>query len=197
MTASNESAPKKSHQIQDLLRIMRTLRDPNHGCPWDQKQDFATIAPYTIEEAYEVADAIARQDYDELCDELGDLLLQVVYHAQMASEQNHFQFDDVVESICNKMIRRHPHVFGDNDQLKQGKPGWEGFKQQERAQRGDNEDASALAGVPIGLQSMLRAKKLQKKASRVNFDWSDIEAVLEKLQEEKVSCVGSPTESYV
>ena len=184
MTASNESAPKKSHQIQDLLRIMRTLRDPNHGCPWDQKQDFATIAPYTIEEAYEVADAIARQDYDELCDELGDLLLQVVYHAQMASEQNHFQFDDVVESICNKMIRRHPHVFGDNDQLKQGKPGWEGFKQQERAQRGDNEDASALAGVPIGLQSMLRAKKLQKKASRVNFDWSDIEAVLEKLQEE-------------
>jgi len=170
--------------IQDLLMIMRALRDPHNGCPWDQKQNFASIAPYTVEEAYEVADAIARQDYDELRDELGDLLLQVVYHAQMAEEQNHFQFSDVVQSICNKMIRRHPHVFGDDQQLQQGKPDWESFKQQEREQRGDDADSSALAGVPIGLQSMLRAKKLQKKAAQVNFDWSNIDAVLEKLEEE-------------
>ena len=173
-----------SDDIHDLLKIMQVLRDPQNGCPWDQKQNFASIAPYTIEEAYEVADAIARQDFDELRDELGDLLLQVVYHAQMAEEQSHFKFSDVVQSICSKMIRRHPHVFGDDQQCQQGKPDWESFKQQEREQRGDKDDPSALAGVPVGLQSMLRAKKLQKKAARVNFDWSNIEAVLEKLEEE-------------
>jgi len=183
-TSQRFSISNCSDDIQDLLKIMQALRDPLNGCPWHQQQNFVSIAPYTVEEAYEVADAIAHQDYLQLRDELGDLLLQVVYHAQMAEEQKHFQFSDVVQSICQKMIRRHPHVFGDDQQRQQGKPDWESFKQQEREQQGDDGDSSALAGVPIGLQSMLRAKKLQKKAARVNFDWSNIEAVLEKLEEE-------------
>ncbi len=175
---------KTDYTIQDLLEIMRALRDPETGCPWDQVQTFKTIAPYTIEEAYEVADAIARNDGQELCDELGDLLLQVVYHAQMATEQNDFKFDDVVNAICSKMIRRHPHVFGDQAQIDQGKPDWDELKKQERASQGLAQDASALAGVATGLPALLRARKLQKKASKVNFDWSAITPVLAKMQEE-------------
>ena len=176
---------QKTHfTIYDLLEIMRALRDPETGCPWDQVQSFDTIVPYTIEEAYEVADAIARNDTQELCDELGDLLLQVVYHAQMASEHNDFKFDDVVNAICGKMIRRHPHVFGDQAQIEQGKPDWDELKKQERVNQGKPQDESALAGVATGLPAMLRARKLQKKASKVNFDWSAIAPVLTKMQEE-------------
>lgn len=170
--------------INDLLQIMQALRDPDSGCPWDQVQNFASIAPYTIEEAYEVADAIARDDMPELCDELGDLLLQVVYHAHMASEQNDFKFDDVVNSICQKMIRRHPHVFGDQTQKDQGKPDWDELKRQERISQGKHNDSSALAGVARSLPALLRARKLQKKASKVNFDWSSLAPVLLKMQEE-------------
>ena len=171
--------------INDLLKIMRTLRDPEIGCSWDKVQTFNTIVPYTIEEAYEVADAIERNDMQDLCDELGDLLLQVVYHAQMAQEVNQFSFDDVVNAICEKMIRRHPHVFGSDEQVEQGKQDWEQFKQQERLAKGKLEqDASAIANVAQGLPALIRARKLQKKAAKVNFDWSEVSAVLAKLKEE-------------
>ena len=174
--------------IDALLRIMARLRDPRHGCPWDVQQDFDTIAPYTIEEAYEVADAIDRRDYAQLRDELGDLLLQVVFHARMAEEAGHFAFGDVVEAICAKMIRRHPHVFPDahgnvqkvEDAAAQT-AAWEEHKRRERA--GDA-DRSALAGIARGLPEWQRALKLQKRASRVGFDWSDPHPVLDKLAEE-------------
>lgn len=172
------------YTVNDLLDIMQSLRDPLTGCSWDKVQTFQTIAPYTIEEAYEVADAISRGDMPELCDELGDLLLQVVYHARMAEEQNSFEFNDVVEAICKKMLRRHPHVFGNDEQIKRGKQDWESFKQQERAAKGLQEDSSAIANVAPGLPPMLRARKLQKKAAKVGFDWSKISAVMEKLTEE-------------
>ena len=176
-----------SHPVEQLLMIMKALRDPVSGCPWDQKQTFATIAPYTVEEAYEVADAIARQDADELRDELGDLLLQVVYHSQMASEQGQFDFVDVVQSICDKMIRRHPHVFAaetyqHNGSLEQD---WERIKQQERAAKYvENSDTSILANVSAGMPPLLRARKLQKKAAQVSFDWPSAIPVLDKIQEE-------------
>lgn len=175
------------NHIEELLAIMQALRDPATGCPWDQKQTFASIAPYTIEEAYEVADAITRSDMEELRDELGDLLLQVVYHAQMANEQDAFNFTDVVQSICSKMIRRHPHVFAINEY--QGKldlaKEWERIKKQERVAKGQTaEDDSALAHVSAGMPPLLRALKLQKKASRCNFDWPTAEPVLEKIKEE-------------
>ncbi len=168
--------------IDRLLDIMARLRSPQ-GCPWDRVQTFNTIAPYTIEEAYEVADAIERGDMADLQDELGDLLLQVVFHAQMASEQGRFEFADVVSSICDKMTRRHPHVFGetavaDADQVKEV---WEDIKAQEREA---NPDTSALAGVSAGLPEWIRAAKLTKRAARVGFDWPDAAAVLEKLDEE-------------
>lgn len=174
---NNENSP----DISELLKIMRALRDPETGCPWDQQQSFATIVPYTIEEAYEVADAIEREDFVDLCDELGDLLLQVVYHAQMAAELQHFTFPDVVNAICKKMVQRHPHVFGaDKEQ-----PNWEQMKQQERtAKKHQMVDDSLLAGVPAGLPPLLRARKLQKKAAQVNFDWPDVQGVLDKLDEE-------------
>ncbi len=178
---------KSAHPIDQLLMIMQALRDPDSGCPWDQKQTFASIAPYTIEEAYEVADAIARQDIDELRDELGDLLLQVVYHAEMACEQDQFDFGDVVQSICAKMIRRHPHVFAaethqSNTSLEQD---WERIKQQERSAKNiNNDDNSILAGVAVGMPPLLRARKLQKKAAQVNFDWPNAHPVLDKIQEE-------------
>jgi len=179
-----------SHSIEDLLRIMATLRDPVRGCPWDVKQDFATIAPYTIEEAYEVADAIDRKDYADLRDELGDLLLQVVFHSRMAEEAGHFAFTDVVDAICAKMLRRHPHVFPDAD----GKllsvedadaqtAAWEELKRRERQDKGDA-DTSVLAGVSRGLPEWQRAYKLQKRASTIGFDWSDPGPVLDKLEEE-------------
>lgn len=173
--------------IQRLLAIMARLRDPQGGCPWDLKQTFATIAPYTVEEAYEVADAIDRGDLDDLKDELGDLLFQVVFHARMAEEQGAFDFRDVVAAISDKMERRHPHVFAgmsiaDSDALNAM---WDAEKKKERlAKHGDAADASALAGVARGLPEWQRAVKLQKKAATVGFDWPGPEPVIEKLKEE-------------
>lgn len=162
--------------IDRLLQIMARLRDPESGCPWDLEQNFETIAPYTIEEAYEVADAIARQDLAALKDELGDLLLQVVFHAQMAAESRDFSFDDVAHAISDKMERRHPHVFGDALTLD-----WEGIKEEERQALGD---PSALAGVALGLPALLRAEKLQKRAARTAFDWPDPHGARAKVIEE-------------
>ena len=165
-------------EILRLLEVMRRLRDPVAGCPWDLAQDFAGIAPYTIEEAYEVADAIARQDWAGLPDELGDLLFQVVYHARLAEEAGLFDFADVTGIITDKMVRRHPHVFAGQEAL----PGaWEGAKQEERAGR---QEHGVLAGVPVALPALSRARKLTARAARVGFDWPDAEAVLDKLAEE-------------
>ncbi len=171
--------------VATLLRIMARLRDPQGGCPWDLQQDFSSIAPYTIEEAYEVADAIDRNDLAGLKDELGDLLLQVVFHAQMASEQGAFAFADVVAAISTKLLRRHPHVFGDAraDAAGQVVENWEQIKQRERADAGDTDD-SALAGIARGLPEWQRALKLQKRAARTGFDWPDVAPVLDKLREE-------------
>ncbi len=168
-----------------LLAIMARLRDPDGGCPWDIQQTFATIAPYTIEEAYEVADAIDRGDLGELKDELGDLLLQVVFHARMAEEQGAFAFPDVVAAICDKMLRRHPHVFADADvgDAQEQTRAWEEHKRREREAAGHG-DTSALAGVARGLPEWQRAVKLQKKAARVGFDWPGPDPVIAKLHEE-------------
>jgi len=171
--------------IATLLTVMARLRDPDGGCPWDLEQDFATIAPYTIEEAYEVADAIDRGDLADLKDELGDLLLQVVFHAQMASEQGAFAFGDVVAAICDKMVRRHPHVFADAsvEDADAQTVAWEEQKRRER-EAGGHEDTSALAGIARGLPEWQRATKLQKRAARVGFDWPDVTPVFAKLHEE-------------
>jgi len=171
--------------IDDLLRIMAALRDPQRGCPWDVQQDFSTVAPYTIEEAYEVADAIDRNDFADLRDELGDLLLQVVFHARMAEELGKFSFADVVAAICEKMVRRHPHVFADEkvEDVHAQTAAWEEHKRREREQRADG-DSSVLAGIPRGLPEWQRALKLQKRASTVGFDWSEPAPVLDKLREE-------------
>ncbi len=168
--------------ITRLLQIMARLRDRQRGCPWDLEQTFATIAPYTIEEAYEVADAIERKDYRALRDELGDLLFQVVFHAQMASEQGSFAFDDVVASICDKMERRHPHVFGDAriDSAAAQTIAWEEQKRQERERAG----ASVLADVPLALPALTRANKLGKRAAQVGFEWAEVTGALDKLDEE-------------
>ncbi len=177
--------PDASHELGRLLAIMARLRDPETGCPWDVQQDFASIAPYTIEEAYEVADAIDRGDLDDLCDELGDLLLQVVFHARMAQEQGAFAFTDVARSIADKMVRRHPHVFA--DVAVEGADGvmqnWEAIKRAERAAKGET-DASALAGISRGLPEWQRAVKLQSRAARVGFDWPGPLPVLDKALEE-------------
>jgi ATP diphosphatase len=172
--------------IADLLRIMARLRDPVGGCPWDVQQDFASIAPYTIEEAYEVADAIDRGDMHDLKDELGDLLLQVVFHSRMAEEAGLFAFDDVAAAICDKMVRRHPHVFADArvDGLEAQTIAWEEGKRDERAAKGGDIDHSALAGIARGLPEWQRAIKLQKRAARVGFDWPDVNPVFDKLHEE-------------
>jgi ATP diphosphatase len=181
---------KPSREIARLIEIMAALRTPETGCPWDLKQDFAMIAPYTIEEACEVADAIARGDLDDLKDELGDLLLQVVFHARMAQEQGAFAFGDVVQAITEKLIRRHPHVFGDTADLTpdQVKGLWDRIKAEEKAERrsrrGEAAEAGALAGVPASLPAAMRALKLQQKASKVGFDWNDPKAVLAKIREE-------------
>jgi ATP diphosphatase len=176
-----------SRDIGRLLEIMAALRTPKTGCPWDLEQSFATIAPYTLEEAYEVADAIARGDLSDLKEELGDLLLQVVFHARMAEEQGTFNFGDVVQAIIEKLIRRHPHVFGDerSQTPDEVKGLWERIKAEEKAARkkGAREDG-ALAGVPVALPALTRALKLQEKASRVGFDWNDPRAVLRKIREE-------------
>ena len=182
----SEPGPVESRQVESLLAIMAKLRDPDGGCPWDLAQDFSTIAPYTIEEAYEVADAIDRNDLVDLKDELGDLLLQVVFHAQMAKEQGAFEFADVVAAICDKMTRRHPHVFAEEarkDDADAQLRHWEDLKRAERAAKGDA-DASALAGISRGLPEWQRAVKLQHKAAKVGFDWPGPEPVLEKLHEE-------------
>ncbi len=172
-------------KIETLLAIMAKLRDPDGGCPWDLEQDFASIAPYTIEEAYEVADAIERGDMEELRDELGDLLLQVVFHAQMASEQGAFDFSAVVRAICEKMIRRHPHVFGSEDERSAGevKTRWEEIKAAEKAAKGTVQ-TSILDDVPLALPALTRAVKLQNRAARVGFDWPDTSQVIDKLNEE-------------
>lgn len=177
---------KPSRDIARLIEIMAALRTPGSGCPWDLEQSFATIAPHTLEEAYEVADAIARGDLRDLKDELGDLLLQVVFHARMAQEQGAFDFGDVVDTVTTKLIRRHPHVFADE----QGRTAeavkrlWERIKAEEKADRGDSAAEGALAGVPVALPALTRAVKLQSKAGRVGFDWNDARAVLAKIREE-------------
>jgi nucleoside triphosphate diphosphatase len=182
-----------SRDISRLLEIMAALRTPDGGCPWDLEQNFASIAPYTIEEAYEVVDAIARGDLDDLCDELGDLLLQVVFHARMAEEQNAFAFGDVVEAITAKMIRRHPHVFADSDgkvAASDVKGTWERIKAEEKAERAARRPPekaahkSLLSGVKAGQPALTRAMELQRKASSVGFDWNDPRAVLHKIREE-------------
>jgi nucleoside triphosphate diphosphatase len=182
---------KPSRDIARLIEIMAALRTPKTGCPWDLEQTFATIAPYTLEEAYEVADAIARNDLTDLKDELGDLLLQVVFHARMAEEQGLFEFDDVVLAITTKLVRRHPHVFGEARGATPGevKDLWDRIKAEEKAERaergqGQPEEAGALAGVPVAMTALTRAFKLQAKAGKVGFDWNDPMAVLSKIREE-------------
>ncbi|WP_376691336.1 nucleoside triphosphate pyrophosphohydrolase [Wenzhouxiangella sp. EGI_FJ10409] len=171
--------------IERLIDIMARLRDPERGCPWDVEQTFRTIAPYTVEEAHEVADAIEREDFDDLRDELGDLLFQVVFHARMAEERSLFDFDDVAEAISDKLVRRHPHVFGDAsfDSVEQQSASWEAIKAAERAEKGQA-DESALDGVSRGLPALRRAVKLQKRAARVGFDWPGPDPIFDKLHEE-------------
>ena len=169
--------------MDQLLEIMQRLRDPEKGCPWDVQQDFSSIAPYTIEEAYEVADAIARGDMTDLKDELGDLLFQVVFHAQMASEKGSFGFEDVHQAVCDKMLRRHPHVFADleiKDAAHQ-KRVWEDYKSEERKQKGEH---SLMDGIPAGMAELQRSVKLQKRAGKVGFDWASAGPVMEKFNEE-------------
>ncbi|MEA3035398.1 MAG: nucleoside triphosphate diphosphatase [Sphingomonadales bacterium] len=173
---SRESPPSAA-SLAALVEIMRRLRDPVGGCEWDREQNFETIAPYTIEEAYEVADAIRRGDMVDLKDELGDLQLQVVYHARMAEEIGAFGIDDVMAAICAKMIRRHPHIFGDAA----ASPGWEALK---AAERGRHEDSSALAHVALALPALKRAEKLQRRAARIGFDWPDSRGPRAKIDEE-------------
>jgi ATP diphosphatase len=175
---------KPSRDIARLIEIMARLRTPETGCPWDLKQTFATIAPYTIEEAYEVADAIARGNMDDLKDELGDLLLQVVFHARMAEEAGDFAFEDVVLAITEKLVRRHPHVFGSAGNLSpdQVKSLWEKIKAEERKDKPAGE--SVLDGVPVALPALTRAEKIQKRAAQVGFDWPDVDGVLDKIEEE-------------
>jgi ATP diphosphatase len=170
-------------EIARLLEIMAQLRDPAHGCPWDRAQSFASIAPFTIEEAYEVADAIAREDFLALPDELGDLLFQVVFYARIAEEQGRFDFADIVRGICDKMVRRHPHVFGAEAERAAGHhmAAWEAAKAEERRAR---EEHGVLAGIPVGMPALMRAEKLTKRAARVGFDWPDAAHVLDKLEEE-------------
>jgi ATP diphosphatase len=181
---------KPSRDIVRLLEIMAALRTPGTGCPWDLEQSFESIAPYTIEEASEVADAIARDDMDDLREELGDLLLQVVFHARLAEEQSAFDFGDVVQAICEKLLRRHPHVFGEGQPItpEAVKGLWERIKAEEKAERaarhGLPAEAGALAGIPAALPALARALKLQTKAGNVGFDWNDPLAVLAKIREE-------------
>ncbi len=176
--ASNDASPAT---IETLVEIMARLRNPQGGCPWDLEQDFRSIAPYTLEEAYEVVDAIERDDSTALQDELGDLLFQVVFHAQMAQERGWFDFNDVVSGICEKMVRRHPHVFADEviETAEAQTRAWEHHKERERG-----EQNSALHGVPLSLPALTRAYKLQKRASRVGFDWPSIHGVSDKVEEE-------------
>lgn len=189
-TANSSTTVTPSRDIERLLDIMAALRTPRTGCPWDLEQDFASIVPYTIEEAYEVADAIQRGDMADLTDELGDLLLQVVFHAQMAREEGLFDFGGVVEAITTKLIRRHPHVFGEARNLPPAevKKLWAEIKAQEKAERARRHPpvgpTSVLDGVPTAMPALTRAVKLQEKAGKVGFDWNDIRMVLAKVREE-------------
>ena len=181
--------PDDANPMERLLAIMACLRDPDRGCPWDIEQNFESIAPYTIEEAYEVADAIARADLVSLKDELGDLLLQVVYHSRMAEEAGHFDFPGVADAIAEKMLRRHPHVFGDArvDDAESQTRHWEDLKAEERAEAARalaGEPGSVLDGVPQALPALMRAEKLQKRAARVGFDWPEAAQVFAKIAEE-------------
>lgn len=188
LTASDSLIRNRDAGMERLLEIMRRLRDPVTGCPWDIEQDFATITPYTIEEAHEVADAIARGAWDELPGELGDLLLQVVFHAQMAQDKGMFGFDDVVRAISDKMLARHPHVFGDESRDKsaaQQSADWEKIKAAERGGRATR----VLDGVALGLPALTRAVKLQKRAARVGFDWPSTDEVVAKITEEAAELV--------
>ena len=173
-----------TRDLPGLIEIMSRLRNPDSGCPWDLEQDFSSIAPYTIEEAYEVADAIERKDMPALQDELGDLLFQVVFYAQLASEQNLFQFDDIAAGVANKMIRRHPHVFGNSkiDTAAAQTEAWEDQKAREREAKGHE---SLLDDIPAGLPGLSRAIKLQNRAAKVGFDWPDVKPVLDKMDEER------------
>ncbi len=181
-------APRPGNGIDRLLQIMERLRDPQSGCPWDIEQDFASIAPYTIEEAYEVADAIEHQDWVALEGELGDLLLQSVYHAQMGHEAGHFTFDSIAQKISDKMVARHPHVFGDEDRNKSAEQqtrDWEKLKAAERANdQGNGARPGTLDGVAKALPALMRAQKLQKRVARVGFDWDNVSDVLAKITEE-------------
>lgn len=182
MSESDKVIYDRNNGIERLLEIMRRLRNKESGCPWDIEQDFTSIAPYTVEEAYEVADAIERQAWDELPGELGDLLLNTIYHAQMAEEAGMFDFDTVVQAISDKMISRHPHVFGDESRDKSAEQqieDWEALKASERG-----EPASVLDGVAVNLPALTRALKLQNRAARVGFDWPETVQVLDKIQEE-------------
>ncbi len=184
--AADAENPEKGdrREIATLLAIMARLRDPENGCPWDARQTFGTIAPYTIEEAYEVADAIMRGDMEDLREELGDLLLQVVFHARMAEEAGHFAFPDVVEAINEKMIFRHPHVFGKEAERGRVRKGfWDAAKEAEKAARG-RAPLSLMDDVPLALPALTRAAKLQKRAARAGFDWPEVSGVLEKVAEE-------------
>ncbi|NCA71900.1 MAG: nucleoside triphosphate pyrophosphohydrolase [Sphingobacteriia bacterium] len=176
--------------ITDLIEIVARLRDPVGGCPWDQVQTFRSILPHTLEEAYEVAEAIENEDLGELCDELGDLLLQVVYHARIAEEQAGFAFADVVQAICDKLIRRHPHVFGAADLADTAavRAHWEQEKAAERARKRQRQSATVLEGVAQALPALLRAQKLQTRAARVGFDWTEIDGVIAKVSEELEEC---------
>jgi len=182
------SSTTQKHGIDELLSIMAHLRDPHGGCPWDLKQDFGTILPYTLEEAYEVAEAIEKEDMEDLCGELGDLLFQVVFHARMAEEQGSFAFADVVDAICEKMIRRHPHVFGGADLGDEAavKANWEREKAAERAAKGAR--SGVLEGVAQALPALVRAEKLQRRAARVGFDWDAFDGVAAKVREELGEC---------
>ncbi|WP_417429433.1 nucleoside triphosphate pyrophosphohydrolase [Kiloniella sp.] len=172
--------------IRRLIDLMKDLRDPDGGCPWDIEQNFRTIAPYTIEEAYEVADAIEKNDPASIKDELGDLLLQVVYHAQIAKDENLFEFEDVAQAITEKMISRHPHVYGDisHDNVEEQKLAWEELKRKEREAKQGKEEESVLDGITVGLPAATRAIKLQNRAAKVGFDWPDIAPVIDKIHEE-------------
>jgi MazG family protein len=183
MSDSPDSARKT---MGDLVAVMAALRTPVTGCPWDLEQSFATIAPYTVEEAYEVADAVERGDRSDLREELGDLLLQVVYHARLAEEEGSFALPDVVDGITRKMIRRHPHVFGDDEARSAGaaKGFWEEIKAREKAAKGKTAAIGLLADVPVGMPGLTRAAKLQSKAAKVGFDWPDLQPVLAKAREE-------------
>lgn len=178
-----------------LLEIMRALRDPKTGCPWDIEQSFESIAPYTVEEAYEVADAIARKDWDDLRDELGDLLLQAVYHAQIAEEEKLFNFDDIANGISDKMLRRHPHVFADESRDKSSVEQTQDWEKLKAAERLSKAKSGVLDDVALALPALMRAVKLQKRAARVGFDWPEIGHVLEKIKEEAAELVEAQSTS--